>query len=365
LSRLFRFVVAVLALSVLTYAQGEHKPKNIILLIGDGMGLNAVAVSALKTTIEPFKKFTTVGLSITKSIDELITDSGAAATALATGYRTKNHFIGVDVNNKKLKNYFELAKEKEMSTGIVVTDNVAGATPSGFFAHHNSRYDMEVLTRQYLGSNIDVVIGGGTKYFTPLDTRHIEKLKSVTDELEEKGYKFYYDYQDLSESPVREKIFCLFGENNVPKAKERDYTLGELTSIAIRHLSTNKNGFVMMVEGSQIDWAGHDDDSEYLVSELNDFTTAIDTALAFAERDGNTLVLVTSDHETGGMAIINGSYDASDLDIGFVTDHHTAGFVGVFAKGPGEENFNGIYGNYMIGRKIFRLLDESYRFDSN
>ena len=363
--RSFRFIVLLLIFSIVTYAQEEHKPKNIILLIGDGMGLNAVAISALKTSDEPFKKFTTVGLSITKSLDKLITDSAASATAISTGYRTKNHFVGVDINNKKLKNYFELAKEKGMSTGIVVTDNVAGATPACFFAHHNSRYDTQIITEQYLSSNIDVVIGGGTENFTPLDTRHIEKLKTVTDELEEKGYKFYYDYQSLSESPANEKIFGLFEKKEMPRADERDYTLGELTSIAIRHLNTNKNGFVMMVEGSQIDWAEHDEDSEYLVSELNDFTTAIDTALAFAERDDSTLVLVTSDHETGGMAITGGSYDASDLDIDFVNDHHTAGFVGVFAHGPGEENFSGIYGNYMIGRKIFHLLDETYRFDKN
>jgi alkaline phosphatase len=336
------------------------------LLIGDGMGLNCVAVSALQFKDDPFKKFTTVGLSITKSLDDLITDSAAGATAIATGYRTNNHYLCVDSNNKKLKTFFDFAEEKGLSTGLVVTDNVAGATPAAFFAHHNSRHDMLLITQQYLESTIDVVIGGGTKYFTPVDERDNNKVqKSLMDELKAKGYKFYFDYKSLNDSPPDEKIFGLFEEDNVPEAEKRDYTLGELTSVAIRHLSTNLNGFILMVEGSQIDWAGHDEESDYLVSELKDFATAVDIALSFAESDGNTLVVVTSDHETGGMAITDGSYDASDLTIDFVSDHHTAGLVGVFAKGPGEENFGGIYDNYLIGRKLFQLLDDSYQFDQN
>ena len=362
--RAFRIFVTLIFFSVIIFAQDEHPPKNIILLIGDGMGLNAVAISAVKFKDDPFKKFTTIGLSITKSLEDLITDSAAAATALSTGYRTKNHFLGVDADDKKLKNFFEFAKEKGKSTGLVVTDNVAGATPAAFYAHHNSRYDMQIITNQFLESNINVVIGGGTKYFTPEDDRHGSlEQKSLTEELKAKGYKFYYDYKSVNESPAEEKIFGLFEEKDVPKAKDRNYSLGDLTSVALNHLSTNKNGFVLMVEGSQIDWAEHDDESDYLLSELKDFTTAVNAALDFAGKDGNTLVIVTSDHETGGTTITGGSYDASDLEIKFVTDHHTAGFVGVYAKGSGEENFSGIYNNYMIGRKIFHLLDENYRFD--
>ena len=328
------------------------------------MGLNYVAVSALQSNDDPFKKFTTIGLSITKSLDSLITDSAAGATAIATGYRTKNKHLSVDANNKSLKTFLDLAEEKGLSTGLVVTDNVAGATPAAFYAHYYSRYDKQMITNQFLESNIDVVIGGGTKYFTTEITGAGGELKSVTDELKAKGYKFYYDYKSLNEAPAEEKIFGLFEEEEVPKADERNYTLGELESIAIRHLNLNEKGFVMMVEGSQIDWAGHDNESDYLRSELNDFKTAIDTASAFAERDRNTLVIVTSDHETGGMAITEGSYNASELTMNFVSKHHTAGFVGVFAKGPGEENFGGICNNYMIGRKIFHLIDETYQFDS-
>ncbi len=120
-----------------------------------------------------------------------------------------------------------------------------------------------------------------------------------------------------------------------------------------------------MAEGSQIDWAGHDENAEYLLSEMDDFSTALKVALDFAEKDGNTLVIVTSDHETGGMAITGGSYDGENLKVEFVNSSHTAGLVGVFAYGPGEKHFGGIYDNNLIGRKIFHLMDESYQFSSN
>jgi alkaline phosphatase len=121
-------------------------------------------------------------------------------------------------------------------------------------------------------------------------------------------------------------------------------------------LSQDPDGFILMVEGSQIDWAGHDDDANYLLSEMKDFTKAVKAALDFAEADGNTLIIITADHETGGMAIKGGELDGSNLQLDFISKDHTAGVVAVLAKGPGEEYFSGIYGNYEIGRKLFHLF---------
>jgi alkaline phosphatase len=317
------------------------------------MGLNYVAAEVLKHENNPFQKFPTVGLSITKSIDELITDSGAAATSIATGYRTKDHFISVDTNYNKLQTVFELANKHGLLTGIVVTDDIAGATPAAFYAHHNSRYERNEIIKQIADANLNVIIGGGEKYFKENPLK--EKLISL-------NYKFYYDFSSLAESKNSEKILGLLGNEHLPKAKERNYSLGELTTIALNHLSENEKGFLLMIEGSQIDWAGHDENASYLLSEMEDFTTAVNTSLNFAEENGNTLVIVTADHETGGMAITDGSFDGDILKVEFLNSHHTAGFVGVFAFGPGKELFNGIYQNYMIGRKIFYLMDESYKF---
>ncbi len=150
--------------------------------------------------------------------------------------------------------------------------------------------------------------------------------------------------------------------DGLPEASNRNYTLGDLTKSAINHLKNNENGFILMVEGSQIDWAGHDHKSKELLIEMNDFSTALNEAINFAKSDGNTLVVVTSDHETGGMSITKGKSDASDLEIGYTTTGHTPSPVGIFAFGPGEENFGGIMNINLIGQKLFQLLDPSIKF---
>ena len=162
-----------------------------------------------------------------------------------------------------------------------------------------------------------------------------------------------------------DKIFALLADEGLPEADKRDYSLGDLISLALKHLTANENGFLLLVEGAQIDWAGYDEDADYLLSEMDDFSYALKVAIDFAEKEGNTLVLVTADYETGGMAITGGSFDGESLKVEFLNSHHTAGFVGVFAYGPGENLFGGIYDNHLIGRIIFHLMDESYQFSSN
>jgi alkaline phosphatase len=359
LSLLIRIVLVIYIVFCVTNVQGAEKPKNIIILIGDGMGLNYVAANVLMHEDSPCRKFTTIGLSITRSIDELITDSAAAATAIATGHPTRNRFISVDTNYNKLYTIFEHAKSLNMATGVVVTDNIPGASPSPFYSHHQSRHEYFEIAEQLIDSKLDVAIGGGAKYLLPLEEGGSRKDSvNLIDELQSRDYKIYNNINDLSDSSPSEKIFGLLDMGSLPVAAERDYSLGNLTSIALDHLNENDKGFIMVVEGSQVDWAGHDTNYVYLLTELEDFATAVTTALEFAEDDGNTLVIVTSDHDTGGMTITDGSFDADSLKIEFINTHHTAGFVGVFANGPRSDLFNGIYDNYMIGRKIFKLLDE-------
>jgi alkaline phosphatase len=330
------------------------------------MGLNYVSAEVLKNNNSPFKKFSIIGLANTKSIDDLITDSAAAATAIATGYRTKNRYIAMDTSYNNLYTIFEHAEKLGLSTGVVVTDAVVGATPASFVTHHYSRSEKEEIAEQFLNIDIDVVIGGGAKYFLLADSRHSDEAEiNLVDGLKSKGYNLYYDFEELSESINSDKVFALLADDELPEADKRDYSLGELTSLALNNLSADEKGFLLVVEGSQIDWAGHDEDVDYLLSEMDDFSTALQVALLFAEKEGNTLVVVTSDHETGGMAVTQGSLDGENLRIEFINSYHTAGFVGVFAYGPGEKIFGGIYDNHLIGRKLFHLLDESYKFSSN
>lgn len=326
------------------------------------MGVNYVAASFFDDVHNPYRQFKSIGLANTASLDRLITDSGAGATVLATGYRTINRYISVDSSGNPLKTLLQIAKEKNKSTGIVVSSSVTHATPAAFYAHIDDRGRETDIAYQLSTADIDVIIGGGTQFFLPDvlggsrkdDINVIEKMKTY-------GYKLF-DSFDFDKVVQSEKVLCLMEKNGLKPASERKHTLGDFTSAAIENLKSNPNGFVLMIEGSQIDWAGHDNKQDYLLSEMRDFNTAILAALNYAKEDNNTLVVITADHETGGMAIIGGDADGSNLKLGFVSKSHTAGFVPVFSFGPSEELFTGILENYEIGRKIILLIDPSHNF---
>jgi len=361
---ILRFVV-ILFLAALNLLNAQNvKPKNIIILIGDGMGINYVGASLLQDPNSPFKEFKTIGLSITCSADKLITDSAAGATAIATGYLTNNKYISVDTLGTPLYTLFEHAEKLGLSTGIVVTASVSHATPGAFVGHSISRYDQTLIASQMVDQDVDVVVGGGLKYFLPkrLSGEREDDI-SLTDKLINNGYSFIKTYSELQTLPDSVKQFyALFEMDGLPESSKRDYTLGNLTRKALDHLKNDKDGFVLMIEGSQIDWAGHDHKSKELMDELKDFSTAVTEALNFAKADSNTLVLITSDHETGGMSVTNGKKDASELELSYSTGGHTPSPVGIFAFGPGEEHFKGIMNINDIGPKLFNLLDPTYKF---
>jgi alkaline phosphatase len=361
---LFFLLVFVFLGSCISQNSNPNIPKNIILLIGDGMGVSYVSTSVLSMKNDPFRKFSTIGFSVTCSEDNLVTDSAPAATAIATGYRTNNWTIAEDPwSDEPLTTIFELAEKLNKATGIVVTSSITHATPAAFVAHVKDRDDEFDIAEQETERKTDLFIGGGIKFFTPKSigggrtdgVNLLSKAKS-------NGYDYYDGYEKLKNSNLGKKFYALFDSTGLPKAAERNYTLGDLTEIALEYLGAQPNGFILMVEGSQIDWAGHRNNQEYLLSEMEDFNKAINVALTFAEKDGETLIVVTADHETGGMSIIDGSLDGSKLDLAFSSKHHTANMVGIFSKGPGEKEFGGIMDNYMIGRKLFKLLDEGYQF---
>ncbi len=362
--RLFRLFLILSFFIFINFSAGAaNKPKNVIILIGDGMGINYISTSLLSDPLSPFYSFKTIGFSITKSANQLVTDSAAGATAIATGYRTNNKMDAVTPDEKPLNTIFEFARNLGLSTGVVVTSDVTDATPSCFIAHDKSRYDKDKIAYQFTQSGTDLVIGGGLDFFLPENAGGKRKdNNNLVEQLKSDSYEFYNNFDELQKSNTHKKFYALFAPVGLPKAPERNYSLGQLANIALKNLSQDPDGFVLMVEGSQIDWAGHDDDADYLLSEVKDFTTAVKAALDFAEKDGNTLIIITADHETGGMAITGGDLDGSNLDLKFVSKDHTAGVVAVLAKGPGEENFSGIYGNYEIGRKLFHLFDPAYKF---
>lgn len=350
----------VVILSSLIFAGTPKFPKNIIIMIGDGMGIPHVSVSVLTNPNSSFKRFPVTGFSITCSADKLKTDSAAGGTALACGKTTNNGSIGVDKSGKPIQSILDLAKEKNLSTGVVVTSEIVNATPAAFLGHTTNRHESELLAKQISESQTDIIIGGGKQYFLPdsLGGKRKDNL-SLLSKIESNGYKVFSNYNDLLESDAQ-KYYALLEPSDLKAANLRTYSLAELTKKALEGLSKNKNGFILMVEGSQIDHGGHENLPDVLVDELNDFEEAIKTVLDYATSNQETLVLVTADHETGGAAITGGEINGEKMKIDFASKGHTAEMVGVFAFGPQCEIFSGINENYKIGKKLLMLLEASH-----
>lgn len=355
-------IVILLLLFAFNFNAQNKKPQNIIFLIGDGMGVNYVAASFFDDENNPYKEFKSIGLSNTESADKLITDSGAGATVLATGFRTINRYISVDSAGNPLKTILEVAKEKGKSVGVISTSSVTHATPAAFYAHIDDRGRESDIAFQLSQTDVDLIIGGGTQFFLPdvLGGSRKDDI-NVIDLMQSMGWNVFNKFDSISISKSN-KVLCLLEKNGLKHASDRNYTLGHLTNAALKNLSKNENGFVLMIEGSQIDWAGHDNLQDYLLSEMKDFNSSISAALDFAKRDGNTLVVVTADHETGAMAILGGDPDGKNLKLAFGSKGHTAGFVPVFSSGPSEELFRGVLENYEIGRNLILLLDPLIKF---
>lgn len=327
-------------------------PKNVILLIGDGMGVSQIygALTANKGDLY-LKNFSRIGFQTTYSANNYITDSAAAGTALATGKKTKNGAIGVDVNNDKIENIREELEEKGLATGVVSTSSITHATPASFVAHQPSRNMYEAIAADFLKTNIDVFIGGGYKHFT----QRADGL-DLTDDLSKNGYQVVQSIEEAEKVKEGKLAALLSPEHNPQMLHGRGDMLPRATAIALDILDNDKDGFFVMVEGSQIDWGGHQNNTAYIVEEVLDFDKAVGAALAFAAKDKHTLVIVTADHETGGMGINGGSMEKGEVTGGYTTGNHTGVMVPVFAFGPGADQFTGFYDNTDIPKKIMKLL---------
>ncbi len=328
-------------------------PKNIILLIGDGMGLTQVSTSFyFNDKKSNFLRFKEIGLHQNTPVGAKITDSAAGATAFSAGVKSYNGAIGVDKDTQAVETILEILSQKGLSTGVVSTSSITHATPASFYAHVRSRRMQEQIARELMDSDVDFFAGGGIKFFN--------KRKDGEDlikGLELKG--FTVDTAKLAKKgmSINKKYAFLLGQDYMPKMENgRGDFLPKATNLALDHLSQNPKGFFLMVEGSQIDWGGHANDANYIIEEMKDFDKVIGEALDFAEKDGNTLVVVTADHETGGFALSSAKVRKQDdyrgLAPTFSTGGHTAALIPVFAYGPGAEHFKGIYQNQEIFAKM-------------
>ncbi len=342
--------------------QEAQRVENVILMIGDGMGVAQVSQLIIENELKPvaMERAQAVGLVRTFSANNRVTDSAAGGTAIATGTKTSNGRIGRDAQGNDIYSILHHAREAGYPTGLVVTVDLFDATPSAFYAHVHRRQSRDTIALQLLSSGIDVAMGGGREY---LDERADGRV--LTDEFREKGYRVAFDMDETADVGKGQLLTVLAPDVMPYSIHGRGDYLPRATSKALEILSANRaargsRGFFLMVEGSEIDYAGHDNLTDELTGELRDFDRAVQAAFDYADRTPGTLVIVTADHETGGLTAPSGSSDftarESGIDYRFSTDSHTASLVPLFAYGTGAQEFSRVLDNTDISPILFRLM---------
>ncbi len=354
---LYLFLVFVITASCSTSPDEDPTPRNIILMIGDGMSFSHVQAGMLASETPLYiEQFRHIGFIQTSSANAFTTDSGAAGTALATGVKTTNGFIGMDPDENPVPSILHIAGRNGLSTGVVVTCALTHATPAAFVAHQPSRNMSEEIALDFLSTDIDVMIGGGRNHFQSRSDG-----RDLIAELEANGYTTALN-MDEAKQISSGKLAAIIADGHPPRYSEgRGDMLPDGVEKAISILSQNTSGFFLVVEGAQIDWGGHANDVDYVVNEMLDFDRAVGKALEFAKEDGETLVIVTSDHDTGGMALHNFNPETREITAGWTTGGHTGLMQPVFAWGPFSDQFNGIYEN----TGVFDKMLEGYGFSKN
>ena len=362
--KILLLLVLLILFSCNTSTKNKTNPKNVILLISDGTGLSQISSAFyFKETPSNYQRFQTIGLMKISSSREDITDSAAGATAFAAGVKTYNGAIGVADDSTKVKNLVEIVSLKNIKTGVIATSSITHATPASFYAHVIDRDFQEEIAVQLAESDIDFFAGGGLQFFN-----NRKDKQNILNTLTRNNFNMdTIGLTNLSTITNNEKMAYLLANDEMDRISEgRGDFLPKATELGIQYLSKDNQPFFLMSEGSQIDWGGHDNDAPYLVSELIDFDNTIGKVLDFAEQDGNTLVIVTSDHETGGFTLAskkNYSKDGEEYDdytqieMTFSTTGHSASLIPVFAFGPGAEEFSGIYDNTAIFNKIMKVTN--------
>lgn len=325
----------------------DGEVRNVILFIGDGMGVGQLTAAEvmngeddLTITNLPYMTFVT-----TYSSSNYVTDSAASATALATGFKTRNAMIGLSPDGDELYNVIEDAESVGKATGVVSTARVTHATPASFFAHVNSRDKEAVIAEQLLLSTVDVALGGGVEYFTGLTP-------------EDYGFTVVTTQVELEESTGR--ILGLFSDGYMSYDDVREIngepSLTDMTAKSIDLLSSDPEGFFLMVEGGRIDHASHANDFDNTVSETLAFDEAVLYALDFASSRNDTLILVTADHETGGLSI-TGGYPSSGLIYEWVSDDHIGSMVPLYGYGPKASQIIAFNDNTDIGEFLLKVIE--------
>jgi alkaline phosphatase len=322
----------------------------VILLIGDGMGLAQIQAGLSANFGElNIIQIKHIGLSRTEASNSDFTDSAAGATAMATGSKTNNRYIGMNAEGKVLTSIPDSLASFGIKTGVISSGDITDATPAAFYAHQIERSMSQEIAADLQNSHVDILVGSNRKSFSK------NKDINLMEKLAQKGYQYKQNLKEFVDTKSGKQLVLL--DDSVTRRKLDGR--GEMLKIALvkttELLSHNKKGFFIMAEGAQIDHGGHANDLPFVVTEQQDFDRLVGEALKFADQDGETLVIVTADHETGGLSLLDASYKKGMVRGNFSTDDHTNIMVPVFAYGPGSESFLGVYPNTEIFNKIIQV----------
>jgi alkaline phosphatase len=350
--------IAILVLFAACACGSEPQPRSVILLIGDGMGIGAITAARCAGPGENGKlvlgTMPVTGLVKTHPQGNLVTDSAASGTALAAGHKTLNGRISMDSGGKSLPTILELATKMGKSTGVVTTDAVTGATPAVFYAHADQRGKQDDIAAQLVTSKMSVAMGSGKQFFVPA-AEGVEARKDgldLTVQAAQNGFEVVYDASAMEASKSRRLLGLFVFDDSGP-------TFEAMTAKAVSILDANPKGFFLMAESCLPDKGGHKNDVSFSVKGVADLDAALKRVLDFAAKDGKTLVLVTADHETGGLAVLDRNDQNPSGTPGWVHKSHTGNMVPVYAFGPGAEKFGGTHDNTEIPKIIAGLWQSS------
>ena len=331
----------------------DAQVRNVILMIGDGMGLEQVSCAwVLNHGKLNFDNMPVVGLSRTYSADHLITDSGAGGTALAAGLKTANDHVGTDASGQPVYSFLDKASKLGKKTGVVTVCHLADATPADFCSHDDYRYHFDPIIAGYTECGVDFIAGGGHDYFGPKR----KDGRDIVAEMKAKGYNYATTEEELA--AARLPVLGLMSDDNLPIAQERGDLFRHMTARALDLLSqaAGDKGFAMMIEGSCIDDWLHGNDIGKAMEELLDFDRTLGDVLQWAAADGHTLVVVTADHSTGCLTLQDGDLAEGRIGVAFGSESHNGIAVPIYAWGPGSQFFGGIKENSEWGQLIASFI---------
>ena len=343
---------AVQTHETVSVAQPEGKKvKNVIFMIGDGMGLEQLSTAWVVNNrhLNITDNCPYVGIQWTYSASKLVTDSAAAGTALATGSKTNNGMIAMSPEGESLETLTEYAKAQGKMTGTSVVCRVCDATPAVFSTHHVTRDSLYDITAQFVDSKLDFLFGGGLKWW-----ENRPDGRDLTAEAEAKGYTFVKTVEDLK-AVQSGPVIALTAYTELPPALDRG-TDHQESVIKALELLDNEAGFFLMIEGSCIDDWCHANKVGYAVEEILDFDRTVGAVLEWAAKDGETLVIITADHSTGAMTLQGGNINEQRVAVNFSNTGHNGVALPVYAFGPCAEQFVGIYENAELSNKIKELI---------